>query len=126
MLIGGGPDQEWECQVCQKTITGRVCEVSRHYHESHQMPAIFPCHACDYTSRTEKMYHAHRSSHLIEYPCPHCGRVFTLHSRLTYHMNSHTNEREFACDLCDKKFNQAQYLSSHKRKVHGDQESLLK
>ncbi|EFX74149.1 hypothetical protein DAPPUDRAFT_324651 [Daphnia pulex] len=126
MLIGGGPGQLWECQVCQKAIKGRACEVTKHYLKMHQVQPIFPCHACDYTSRTEKMYQAHRMSHLVEYPCEHCGKVFSQHSRLVYHMNSHTNEREFECDICQKKFNTAQYVNTHKRKVHGDQEKLLK
>lgn len=126
MLIGGGPGQLWECQVCQKSIKGRACEVTKHYLKTHQVQPIFPCHACDYTSRTEKMYQAHRMSHLVEYPCEHCGKIFSQHSRLVYHMNSHTNEREFECDICQKKFNTAQYVNTHKRKVHGDQEKLLK
>ena len=76
-------------------------------------------------------------------------QVFTQHSRLVYHLNSHTNQRLFECDLCHKKFNTAQvsssflltyvaikklnrnseflqYVTTHKRKVHGDQEKLLK
>lgn len=126
MLIGGGPGQLWECQVCQKAIKGRACEVTKHYLKMHQVQPIFPCHACDYTSRTEKMYQAHRMSHLVEYPCEHCGKVFSQHSRLVYHMNSHTNEREFECDICQKKFNTAQYVNTHKRKVHGDQEKVFR
>lgn len=125
MLVGGGPGQEWECQICQNTIKGRACEVTKHYLKVHQVQPIFPCHVCDYTSRTEKMYQAHRMSHLVEYPCEHCGKIFSQHSRLVYHMNSHTNEREFECDICHKKFNTAQYVTTHKRKVHGDQEKVL-
>ena len=125
MLIGGGPGQQWECQICQKSVKGRACEVTKHYLKTHQVQPIFPCHACDYTSRTEKMYQAHRMSHLVEYPCEHCGKIFSQHSRLVYHMNSHTNEREFECDICQKKFNTAQYVTTHKRKVHGDQEKVF-
>ena len=62
----------------------------------------------------------------VEYPCEHCSKVFTQHSRLVYHLNSHTNQRQFECDLCGKKFNTSQYVTTHKRKVHGDQEKLLK
>lgn len=126
MLVGGGPNQLWECQICQKSIKGRVSEVKKHYVKVHQAQPIYPCHACEYTSRTEKMYQAHRMSHLVEYPCQHCGKIFTQHSRLVYHMNSHTNQRKFECELCNKKFNTAQYVTTHKRKVHGDQEKLLK
>ena len=126
MLVGGGPSQLWQCQICQKSIKGRVSEIKKHYLKVHQAQPIYPCHACDYTSRTEKMYQAHRMSHLVEYPCQHCGKIFTQHSRLVYHMNSHTNQRQFECDLCHKKFNTAQYVTTHKRKVHGDQEKLLK
>ena len=125
-LIGGGPNQLWNCQICDKVLRGRSNEVKKHYIKVHQSQPILPCHVCDYTSRTEKMYQAHRMSHLVEYPCAHCGKIFTQHSRLVYHMNSHTNERQFECELCDKKFNTAQYVKTHKRKVHGDQEKLLK
>ena len=65
----------WQCQICDKTIKGRSGEVKKHYLKLHQSQPIFPCHVCDYTSRTEKMYQAHRMSHLVEYPCQHCGKV---------------------------------------------------
>ena len=46
MLVGGGPSQLWDCKICQKSLN--------------QVEPILPCHVCDYTSRTEKMYQAHR------------------------------------------------------------------
>lgn len=65
MLIGGGPNQLWECQICNKTLKGRSSEVKKHYVKVHQSQPVFPCHVCEYTSRTEKMYQAHRMSHLV-------------------------------------------------------------
>lgn len=60
MLVGGGPSQLWDCKICQKSLKGRAGEVARHYLRTHQVEPILPCHVCDYTSRTEKMYQAHR------------------------------------------------------------------
>ena len=78
MLIGGGPNQLWECQICNKTLKGRSGEVKKHYVKVHQSQPVFPCHVCDYTSRTEKMYQAHRMSHLVILFCISMGLLEIL------------------------------------------------
>ena len=92
MLIGGGPTQVWRCQICDEVVQGRAQEVRHHYVKRHQSQPVFPCHVCDYTSRTEKMYQAHRMSHLVEYPCPHCSKVS---SSLYIYLESSTKTRPY-------------------------------
>ncbi|XP_063047503.1 zinc finger protein 184-like isoform X2 [Engraulis encrasicolus] len=54
------------------------------------------------------------------YPCPTCGRVFSVRFNMLKHAALHTGEKSHVCHLCGKDFARPDYLNSH-LKVHSDE-----
>ena len=49
----------------------------------------------------------------MEHKCQHCGKCFSVRSRLTAHLVAHTKERPFECKDCGKFFSSQGGLYNH-------------
>ncbi|XP_063805352.1 gastrula zinc finger protein XlCGF57.1-like isoform X1 [Pseudophryne corroboree] len=54
------------------------------------------------------------------FPCPECGKCFTLKSAVASHRSMHTGERPFPCSECGKCFRQKSNLVAHQRTHIGE------
>ncbi|XP_048479948.1 zinc finger protein 62-like isoform X2 [Plutella xylostella] len=53
-------------------------------------------------------------SHVKEFVCDTCKKIFTRKRILIQHMLIHNDDKPFECDICKKTFNQITNLKSHK------------
>lgn len=57
-------------------------------------------------------------THIKQFKCRQCSKVFTTKSKAEDHERTHTGEKPFECDICGSCFRQKSNLSSHKRVTH--------
>jgi len=60
-----------------------------------------------------------------EFPCEHCGQVYTYRESLQKHLRmNHANRAGFTCDTCGKVYKHQIDMFRHARKAHGDESGM--
>lgn len=111
------PVLERTCAVCAKVFTCRKYMVN-HRRATHapKIPLSF-CSFCSWTG-TKGDLAKHRTtlhSHLKEFKCDHCEKMFFTNDKKKCHMLVHTRERKHMCEVCGVSFALKENLNRHKR-----------
>ncbi|XP_047491966.1 zinc finger protein 37-like [Penaeus chinensis] len=97
-----------KCDICEKsflTADSLVKHKKLHKGKKKNIKRKASCHAFDIT-------------HIKQFKCRQCSKVFTTKSKAEDHERTHTGEKPFECDICGTCFRQKSNLSSHKRVTH--------
>uniref|UniRef100_A0A1B0CHF3 C2H2-type domain-containing protein n=1 Tax=Lutzomyia longipalpis TaxID=7200 RepID=A0A1B0CHF3_LUTLO len=85
-------------------------------------PKSFDCAFCNRTFQKKGRLKNHIEGQHMQtkiYPCPDCGKEFTLSAALYRHREIHHSTQSFACDTCGKAFKTRIYLNKHKN-IHSE------
>ncbi|XP_048479958.1 zinc finger protein 62 homolog [Plutella xylostella] len=82
---------------------------SEHYTNTHTESTHSPKASDSLVTRKQIIY-----SHVKEFVCDTCKKIFTTKRILIQHMLIHNDDKPFECDICKKTFNQITNLKSHK------------
>ncbi|KAG7170844.1 Zinc finger protein 431-like [Homarus americanus] len=125
------------CTLCGKVFQSRTL-LAGHI-ESHGLSSETPkCDMCEKSFLTTDSLIKHKKlhkgkkkngkrkpgcqafdiTHIKQFKCRQCSKVFTTKSKAEDHERTHTGEKPFECDICGTCFRQKSNLSSHKRVTH--------
>ncbi|OCT62771.1 zinc finger protein 335 [Xenopus laevis] len=121
--VGNDP-QAFRCQQCNYQCR-RWSSLKEHMY-NHKGSKPFKCEECEYTSvykkdvvrhsavhRDDRKKKSEKTSIPASYPCPVCGRIYTMQKRLTQHMKIHSAEKPHMCDKCGKAFKKRYTFKMH-------------
>lgn len=129
-IRGSGPNEVWECAICQANIKGKRGNLKRHIEFKHYNIRRFEClhQGCGrkFHNRLNLKRHEEAVHEGRPFKCSECPRDFKNKSDLDSHFQkSHDGRKErLACDICGGCFGYKSSLYRHRRTVHG-QESVL-
>lgn len=96
------PGVAFVCQSC-KIIFLSEAELESHK-EMHITGKKYECDLCHKRFRHSQTAKSHRTTHFGPYPCPTCGKTFSILSSFKLHMARHAGIKRFACSLCSNRF----------------------
>ncbi|XP_055608676.1 zinc finger protein 37-like [Uranotaenia lowii] len=109
---------------CDKTFYG-VLHKQRHEHRQHGGKdggsKSMTCTVCGKVLRTNPYgMSLHMRIHASDkrFECEHCGKRFTIKTKLNEHMRIHLNVYPYECDQCGKKFKFKQGKDVHVKAIH--------
>ncbi|XP_004918689.2 zinc finger protein 335 isoform X1 [Xenopus tropicalis] len=121
--VGNDP-QAFQCQQCSYQCR-RWSSLKEHMY-NHKGSKPYKCEECEYTSvykkdvvrhsavhREDRKKKSEKTSKPASYPCPVCGRIYTMQKRLTQHMKIHSAEKPHMCDKCGKAFKKRYTFKMH-------------
>ncbi|KAG7306885.1 hypothetical protein JYU34_008355 [Plutella xylostella] len=98
------------CYCAQCAVLFSNTEVySEHYTNTHTESTHSTKASDSLVTRKQIIY-----SHVNEFVCDTCKKIFTTKRILIQHMLIHNDDKPFECDICKKTFNQITNLKSHK------------
>uniref|UniRef100_A0A6I8NCC6 Zinc finger protein 335 n=1 Tax=Ornithorhynchus anatinus TaxID=9258 RepID=A0A6I8NCC6_ORNAN len=120
----GGDPNLFKCLQCNYRCR-RWSSLKEHMF-NHAGSKPYKCEHCDYSSVYRKDVIRHSAVHnqdrsggpgrapkLSSFPCPVCGRVYSMQKRLTQHMKSHSPDKPHMCDKCGKSFKKRYTFKMH-------------
>ncbi|XP_038605982.1 zinc finger protein 335 [Tachyglossus aculeatus] len=120
----GGDPNLFKCLQCNYHCR-RWSSLKEHMF-NHAGSKPYKCEHCDYSSVYKKDVTRHSAVHnqdrkkkpepapkLSSFPCPVCGRVYSMQKRLTQHMKSHSPDKPHMCDKCGKSFKKRYTFKMH-------------
>ncbi|OCT60500.1 zinc finger protein 335 [Xenopus laevis] len=121
--VGNDP-KAFQCQQCSYQCR-RWSSLKAHMF-NHKGIKPYKCEECEYTSvykkdvvrhsavhREDRKKKSEKTSKPASYPCPVCGRIYTMQKRLTQHMKIHSAEKPHMCDKCGKAFKKRYTFKMH-------------
>lgn len=105
------------CKHARETHQGRI--QGRTKKESRQ---VFDCNFCTKEFVTVSDWRQHERvhhTHLREFICDICSKVYREKNKIEEHLNAHTGNRPFKCATCKRGFYAKGDLSKH-MKIHED------
>lgn len=99
-----------------------------HLKASHDPNNPIPCQesGCSARFKSAALLAQHQKRHRVQYTCSLCSYKTHLAALMTRHNRQHAGDQLFhECSICHEKFEYLGSLSSHRRKVHNEDEPLI-
>lgn len=99
-----------------------------HLKASHDPNNPIPCQeqGCSARFKSAALLAQHQKRHRVQYTCSLCTYKTHLAALMTRHNRQHAGDQLFhECSICHEKFEYLGSLSSHRRKVHNEDEPLV-